>query len=245
MGPIRSVRFMDPDIVSPLGGVIAFSGGTPANVALIRETPTVQVDENNAGDAFFRESIRFAPHNLYGRTALLLGARGRAGAAAAAVHLSGDRGDVPEHGGDRPVPGRLRLGVRPHLHVGRGIQDVEALVRRRWRSWTSNGAQVAPTNVIVQFVELPAGRRGPAHRRRRSVDLLRRQARAGGLVEARRGDPDVVHLRVRRRRPADAGPDLRRAGADRQRSRPGGRPAPAAHHDPADDDHHHQAKKAK
>ena len=52
VGPIRSVRFMDPNIVTPFGGVIAFSGGTPDNVALIRQTPTVQVDENNAGDAW-------------------------------------------------------------------------------------------------------------------------------------------------------------------------------------------------
>ena len=28
VGPIRSVRRMDPDIVSPLGGVVAYSGGT-------------------------------------------------------------------------------------------------------------------------------------------------------------------------------------------------------------------------
>src|SRR5262249_53671672 len=60
VGPIRSVRLMDPNIVTPLGGVVAFSGGTPDNVALIRSTPTVTVDEDNAGDAFFRESTRFA-----------------------------------------------------------------------------------------------------------------------------------------------------------------------------------------
>jgi len=71
VGPIRSVRLMDPNIVTPIGGVVAYSGGTPDNVALIRATPTVTVDENNAGDAFFRESTRFAPHNLYGDTSKL------------------------------------------------------------------------------------------------------------------------------------------------------------------------------
>ena len=71
VGPIRSVRAMDPGIVSPSGGVVAYSGGTEPNVALIRATPVVWVDENNAGDAFFREPTRSAPHNLYGRTALL------------------------------------------------------------------------------------------------------------------------------------------------------------------------------
>ncbi len=68
VGPIRSVRAMDPQIVSPFGGIAAFSGGAPPNVALIRATNLVTVDENNAGSAFFRESTRSAPSNLYGRT---------------------------------------------------------------------------------------------------------------------------------------------------------------------------------
>ena len=33
IGPVRSVRAMDPDIVWPLGGLFAFSGGTEDNVA--------------------------------------------------------------------------------------------------------------------------------------------------------------------------------------------------------------------
>jgi len=71
IGPVRSVRAMDPQIVTPLGGVVAYSGGTEPNVAAIRETGLVWVDENNAGDAFFREPTRSAPHNLYARSAQL------------------------------------------------------------------------------------------------------------------------------------------------------------------------------
>lgn len=71
VGPIRSVRAMDPGIVSPLHGVVAYSGGTSGNVDLIRAAPVVWVDENNASDSFFREPTRDAPHDLYGRTALL------------------------------------------------------------------------------------------------------------------------------------------------------------------------------
>ena len=36
VGPIRSVRSMDPNIILPFGGVVAFSGGTEDNVALVR-----------------------------------------------------------------------------------------------------------------------------------------------------------------------------------------------------------------
>jgi hypothetical protein len=71
VGPIRSVRAMDPAIVSPLRGIVAFSGGTPGNVALMAAAPVTTVDENNAGSAYFRLRGRRAPHNLYGQTAEL------------------------------------------------------------------------------------------------------------------------------------------------------------------------------
>ena len=158
VGPIRSVRFMDPNIVSPLGGVIAFSGGTPDNVALIRKTPTVQVDENNAGDAFFRESSRFAPHNLYGVTQKLW-----------------ERGGEPVP--PRPLFGYLATG---ETFAGEGIDQFrigfmagydptytwDAAARGWKRSYGTvpfvdvSGKQVAPANVIVQFVNYPTGAEG-------------------------------------------------------------------------------------
>jgi hypothetical protein len=159
VGPIRSVRYMDPNIVSPLGGVIAFSGGTPENVALIRQTPTVQVDENSAGDAFFREPTRYAPHNLYGDSAKLW-ARG-----------------------GEPVPPRPLF---KYLAAGQAFPSTEGIEQFRvgfqagydptytWdaatRTWKRsygltpfmdvNGAQIAPANVIVQFVNYPRGAEG-------------------------------------------------------------------------------------
>src|SRR5204863_7385063 len=50
-GPVRSVREMDPAIVAPLRGAVAFSGGTDANVALLRDAPVRLVDEANGGAA--------------------------------------------------------------------------------------------------------------------------------------------------------------------------------------------------
>ena len=40
IGPVRSIRPMDPDIVSPFGGIIAYSGGQQQFVALMRRAPT-------------------------------------------------------------------------------------------------------------------------------------------------------------------------------------------------------------
>jgi Protein of unknown function (DUF3048) N-terminal domain/Protein of unknown function (DUF3048) C-terminal domain len=72
VGPIRSVRPMDPAIVAPLGGVIAFSGGvTPYIDALV--AAGVQVVSNDDGHpGFARRSGIEAPHNVFGTPATFL-----------------------------------------------------------------------------------------------------------------------------------------------------------------------------
>ncbi|MGH9265925.1 MAG: DUF3048 domain-containing protein, partial [Acidimicrobiales bacterium] len=47
VGPVRSVRPADPVIVSPLGGVFGFSGGSPGAEALAREAPLTLVTEGD------------------------------------------------------------------------------------------------------------------------------------------------------------------------------------------------------
>ncbi|GMU77994.1 MAG: hypothetical protein AMXMBFR46_07910 [Acidimicrobiia bacterium] len=158
VGPIRSVRLMDPNVVWPIGGVIAYSGGTDENVRLIRETPTVWIDENNAADAFSRDPKRYAPHNLFGDPAKLW-ARG-----------------------GEPVPPRplfTYLG-KGETFAGEGIDSFRVGFQAGYdptytfdpatRTWKrsygavaftdESGAQVAPTNVIVQFVSYPRGAEG-------------------------------------------------------------------------------------
>ena len=158
VGPIRSVRYMDPNIVWPIGGVVAYSGGTNDNVALIRRAPITWVDENNAADAFFRERTRYAPHNLYGDSAKLW-----------------------ERGGE-PVPPKPLFNYlgKGETFVGEGIDQFRVGFARGYdptysfdaasRTWKrsygfvpfmdTSGQQVAPTNVIVQFIRYPAGAEG-------------------------------------------------------------------------------------
>lgn len=65
IGPIRSVRPMDPDIASPMNGLLAFSGGQAGILDLVRQSP-VQVISHDAGAAgMYRSSARKAPHNVY------------------------------------------------------------------------------------------------------------------------------------------------------------------------------------
>jgi hypothetical protein len=155
VGPIRSVRAMDPNVVTPFGGVVTFSGGTPPNVALIRAAPVVTVDENNANDAFFRERTRPAPHNLYGRTGLLYQRGGKpvppnrqfeyvpegqafAGEPVAQFHVNFSQGYDMTYLWDAAAGGwkRFQRTNEPFLAIGS----------------TPTPVQVAPMNVIVQFV---------------------------------------------------------------------------------------------
>ncbi|WP_418274881.1 DUF3048 domain-containing protein [Isoptericola jiangsuensis] len=66
VGPIRSVRPMDPATVAPLEGILAASGGQGPFLDAVERTGT-QLLTNDDGDRGFRRSgARAAPHNVYG-----------------------------------------------------------------------------------------------------------------------------------------------------------------------------------
>ena len=67
VGPVRSVRPADPVIVTPLGGVLAFSGGSPGAEARARNAPLTLVTEEDTA-VMYRRAGRVAPHNLYTST---------------------------------------------------------------------------------------------------------------------------------------------------------------------------------
>jgi len=72
IGPVRSVRAIDPDLVWPVGGIFAYSGGAAVNVNSIGDAPVRPVDESSGtpSGAMQRnvpgQPSRDAPHNLYG-----------------------------------------------------------------------------------------------------------------------------------------------------------------------------------
>ena len=66
VGPVRSVRPTDTQVVWPLGGVFAYSGGAAYAVASISTVPGLKlIDESSAGTAMFRDPQLYAPHNLF------------------------------------------------------------------------------------------------------------------------------------------------------------------------------------
>src|SRR3984957_5875414 len=71
VGPVRSVRPTDTQVVWPLGGIFAYSGGAPYAVASIETAPVKLVDESSAGAAMFRDPDLYPPHNLFAVAPLL------------------------------------------------------------------------------------------------------------------------------------------------------------------------------
>ena len=72
VGPVRSVRRTDRQIVFPIGGIFAFSGGAQYAISSIETAPVKLVDQSNAGAAMFRVATRYPPHNLFANAVLLM-----------------------------------------------------------------------------------------------------------------------------------------------------------------------------
>lgn len=66
IGPIRSVRPMDPAIVAPLHGMLAFSGGQPGILELVRNSGAQLISHDAGAPGLYRVSGRSAPHNVMG-----------------------------------------------------------------------------------------------------------------------------------------------------------------------------------
>ena len=154
VGPVRSVRPVDPEIVTPLKGLFAYSGGTPQFVALIKKAPVTLVGFDELTKAYTKRKGRPAPHNFFTSTEeLYKGAR---------------EGTPPPPPLFTYLPTGQPFGVAggsplTSLSVQMGgptnalwTWDEAAGVWRRTTNGTphvvENGGQLGFANVIVQFV---------------------------------------------------------------------------------------------
>ena len=65
IGPVRSVRPMDPGIAAPLRGLFAFSGGQQPFVAAVAASGLQVLSHDAGAGGFYRVDSRSAPHNTY------------------------------------------------------------------------------------------------------------------------------------------------------------------------------------
>ncbi|HWM33827.1 MAG TPA: DUF3048 domain-containing protein [Pseudolysinimonas sp.] len=78
IGPVRSIRPMDPDIIAPLGGIVAYSGGQFRFVEAMKATGVVNAihGQPDTADLMFRTPDKRAPHNVVVRAPKLIAKHG-------------------------------------------------------------------------------------------------------------------------------------------------------------------------
>lgn len=153
VGPVRSVRPSDPDIVAPFGGLFAYSGGIPSFVDALRRTAGItdvgvdQVDEKS-DTAYMRRAGRTAPSNLYTSTAKLW-----ARAAAKGSHPPGRFADfLPEGQAVTAAGSTPATNLTAIVGLTSVVFNYDAASSTYRRAGLVDGAGVvAPTNVVVQF----------------------------------------------------------------------------------------------
>jgi hypothetical protein len=75
IGPVRSIRPMDPDIISPFGGIVAYSGGQQRFVAMMQATNVYNAIHGQAdtADLMYRVDGRPGPHDVLVKAQELIG----------------------------------------------------------------------------------------------------------------------------------------------------------------------------
>ena len=151
-GPVRSVRPMDPDVLSAYHGLVAYSGGIPAFVSMMRKAPVQDVNVDVATDAYSWDNTRRAPHNQYISPEKLW------------PKAKGDNAKPPQAMFDFRAAGEpFGDADAPHLSIRYSPRasatydwDPASGTWKRGENGTPHtvvsGARIAPHNLVVQFV---------------------------------------------------------------------------------------------
>jgi len=155
VGPVRSVRRTDREIVFPIGGIFAFSGGAQYAVASIETAPVKLFDQSTAGGAMFRDTKRPPPHNLFANAAALMKMGGK-------VHTPPALFSYISRA--KPAVGAPVGSFTVNFAAGYAVSyQWDATIHRWLRSIfgapdrEANGVQVTPANVVVMSVNYIGG----------------------------------------------------------------------------------------
>lgn len=155
IGPIRSARLVDPDLLLQFGdAAFAYSGGVQRVVNEVEASGRLQdVGVVAAPDAYEEDPARPAPHNLYASSRELLQAAGRRRAAPPAIF--GFSEEPPAEGSRRARS--VHLDFSPEADVlwrYRPRQGVYLRSHGDEPHTLEDGSRVSATNVVVMVVEL-------------------------------------------------------------------------------------------
>jgi hypothetical protein len=162
IGPVRSVRMQDADIVWPIHGIFAYSGGAQEPVDAINAAPVHAVDNTAAVasgvNAMERDAPgqppRDAPHNLYGHGPALFSLGGEPAPPPPLFQYAAPGLPLAE-GSD---PGEPVVGAHVGFQGGYDVSYAWDPASATWMRFVHGephvvvgGEQIAPTNVVVQF----------------------------------------------------------------------------------------------
>ncbi|WP_277208269.1 DUF3048 domain-containing protein [Isoptericola croceus] len=158
--PVRSVRPMDPAIVAPLDGILAYSGAQPPFIAAVNASGTQSVIMD-AGDAGFRRNpARPAPHNVIGDPAAFLAQDdGERTVPPPPQFVFADRPGRSTAAADGDPASSLEVVMSRMQTTGwQWDEDSGTWLRREGTSpsMSTSGEQHAATNVVVLEVEVVA-----------------------------------------------------------------------------------------
>jgi hypothetical protein len=181
LGPVRSARMVDPDILMEYHAQFAYSGGSTAVRSYVDKSGLVILSHTKAAGAYHRVKTRRAPHNLYSSTEELWAAGGGGNDPPQVFSFSETR--------PRPLPAPSPSSspgpsaspspyVAPGASVTIPFSGAQTSVfrydpasdrylrfqgsgygkRMRLEPHTmAEGAQIAPRNVLLMFVQVAVG----------------------------------------------------------------------------------------
>jgi hypothetical protein len=153
VGPIRSVRSSDPPIVTPFGGLFAYSGGIPAFVSLIRKAGLSAISESDHGGAFHLLAGRHRPYATFGSTSELRTYASKAAKAPPAIvgFLEPNQAFSPT--GSSPAAhatvrfGKTQADWQWDATIGKWLRYTDGTAHM-----LADGTHLACTNVVIQTV---------------------------------------------------------------------------------------------
>ncbi|HEY2814401.1 MAG TPA: DUF3048 domain-containing protein [Acidimicrobiales bacterium] len=155
VGPIRSARPVDADLLDQLGGgIFAYSGAAPGEIAPSQDHSGATLISNDDGvSAFYRAHGKSAPHNVYASTANLYQAGADAGDHSAAppqlFHYGPATPGTPVTQAD--VPLGERSSATWHWNTLSGTWDRD---QNGKPDLLEDGSQIDANNVLVMSVPI-------------------------------------------------------------------------------------------
>ena len=154
IGPVRSARQDDLQLLRQFGRpAFAYSGAHPQLLPMVQRAPIVNLCSGRVG-GYYRDSHRFAPHNLYARTGQLLAeARGASRAR-----------DIGFRFGPAPAGGTA-VAAKTVRYPAASFTFRWSASAHRWLVWTdgapamsTEGGQLGAPTVVIQYTKVGTAR---------------------------------------------------------------------------------------